>query len=355
MTSHTLTAKTSSSTSNITSSTVRKSAVRASRQISSTSTTSATEKTLLKVRANRQKRQAKLNSKGALASKKKRKFLDETERLVAQQDSKCFICGLELPADLELINQHIDGCLKQQEMEIDEEMQLVFTAAAASVGRVQNSTVSSSSSSRNATPSNHQAEGGEGEDDWEEYTWAGQTRVRLTSLFEGDFASAAGFSVNRKTDKDVEEDIDIDDDGTEEFGAAQYGEEVLQQFYQQQQHDRLGQDEPNAIYQHKEQQEYAIHASISASSSSSSATAATNPLVIESLKMRIRELENRSKGTPTHGCMICLEEYKKPLVSVNCWHVHCELCWFQAMGTSKRVCPQCQVITAPADLRQIYI
>lgn len=75
-------------------------------------------------------------------------------------------------------------------------------------------------------------------------------------------------------------------------------------------------------------------------------------LVIESLKTHIRQLEAASRSSP--HCLICLEPYKTPLTSIVCWHVHCERCWLQTLG-SKKLCPQCQKITTAADLRRIYI
>lgn len=75
-------------------------------------------------------------------------------------------------------------------------------------------------------------------------------------------------------------------------------------------------------------------------------------LIIDSLKSRIHQLENASRSTPR--CLICLESYKTPLTSIVCWHVHCEQCWLQTLG-SKKLCPQCQKITTPSDLRRIYL
>ena len=75
-------------------------------------------------------------------------------------------------------------------------------------------------------------------------------------------------------------------------------------------------------------------------------------LVIESLKTRIHQLEVASRSAPR--CLICLEPYKTPVTSIVCWHVHCEQCWLQTLG-SKKLCPQCQKITTPADLRRIYL
>lgn len=49
-----------------------------------------------------------------------------------------------------------------------------------------------------------------------------------------------------------------------------------------------------------------------------------------------------------------MERYKTPVTSVCCWHVHCEQCWLQTLG-AKKLCPQCNMITSPADLRKIYM
>ncbi|XP_077548593.1 uncharacterized protein LOC144161910 isoform X2 [Haemaphysalis longicornis] len=53
-------------------------------------------------------------------------------------------------------------------------------------------------------------------------------------------------------------------------------------------------------------------------------------------------------------CAVCSGPYTTPLVSVCCWHVHCERCWLQSLGT-KRLCPQCDAVTCPSDLRKIHL
>ncbi|XP_015923213.1 E3 ubiquitin-protein ligase Rnf220 isoform X3 [Parasteatoda tepidariorum] len=53
-------------------------------------------------------------------------------------------------------------------------------------------------------------------------------------------------------------------------------------------------------------------------------------------------------------CLICMETFIKPVVSICCWHVHCEECWLKTLGT-KKLCPQCNMITAAKDLRRIYL
>lgn len=74
--------------------------------------------------------------------------------------------------------------------------------------------------------------------------------------------------------------------------------------------------------------------------------------IIEALKAKIREYEaiikNKSK------CLICMDEFRVPVVSICCWHVHCEECWLRTLG-ARKLCPQCNMITSPIDLRKIYM
>lgn len=78
-----------------------------------------------------------------------------------------------------------------------------------------------------------------------------------------------------------------------------------------------------------------------------------NHLVIESLLAKIRELEKKIEGD-VHKCLICMDRYRKPVISTTCWHVHCEECWLRTLG-AKKLCPQCNTITTPNDLRKIFI
>lgn len=74
--------------------------------------------------------------------------------------------------------------------------------------------------------------------------------------------------------------------------------------------------------------------------------------IIESLRFKIKELEFAMKNKSK--CLICLDEYKIPVVSICCWHVHCEECWLRTLG-ARKLCPQCNMITSPTDLRRIYM
>lgn len=73
---------------------------------------------------------------------------------------------------------------------------------------------------------------------------------------------------------------------------------------------------------------------------------------LEALQERLRECQDQLERSPK--CLICLEAPVDPVISVQCWHVYCEVCWAGVM-VSKRLCPQCKRIAAPADLRRIYL
>ncbi|XP_064094934.1 E3 ubiquitin-protein ligase Rnf220-like [Macrobrachium nipponense] len=74
---------------------------------------------------------------------------------------------------------------------------------------------------------------------------------------------------------------------------------------------------------------------------------------MEALRARVRELEEeRLMGR--YSCRVCHGDYDKPVVSISCWHVHCETCWLHALA-AKKLCPQCSVITSTSDLRRVYL
>ncbi|KAJ3014263.1 hypothetical protein HKX48_005245 [Thoreauomyces humboldtii] len=220
-----------------------------------------------------------------MAGKPSAKRKRGAEEPYADLDATCFMCSQPLPTDPDEVASHIDACLSAQ---------------------------ASLVASFNEPPPEAQEEGGEGE--WEEYEWAGQTRVRASAMLEGGFA-ASGFAVHKKTDQDTDEELDIDDDGTEEFGESQYHEGQLDGF------------RPLPVNDDEEAAVQMVAAFVQGQAAHADAQRPiTAPgdvrLVIDSLKSRIRDLEKSSNST--QKCLICLDPYSTPLVSVVCWHVHCE-------------------------------
>lgn len=176
---------------------------------------------------------------------------------------------------------------------------------------------------------------------YEEYEWAGQSRVRATSLLAGG-VSSLGQAIQTV---DEDEDLNVDGDG-EMYGSPQYSEQdiilpceeaaenlALRKAVMGTVPNRLSADEKE---------------------NSDSVKPEGDP-VLEVLKNRIRELEARLESKDeVYKCLICMERYRIPVISVCCWHVHCEQCWLQTLG-AKKLCPQCNMITSASDLRKVFM
>lgn len=176
---------------------------------------------------------------------------------------------------------------------------------------------------------------------FEEYEWAGQSRVRTTTLLQGG-VSSLGQTIQVV---DEDEDLNVDGDG-EIYGSPQYTEQdiilpceeaaedlALRKAVMGMVPNRLSADEKDF----------------------SNSIDPTGDPVLEVLKNRIRELEARLESKDEiYKCLICMERYRTPVISVCCWHVHCEQCWLQTLG-AKKLCPQCNMITSASDLRKIYM
>lgn len=158
------------------------------------------------------------------------------------------------------------------------------------------------------------------DEDYEEYEWAGQKRIRSTSLFKGGL-KAAGFLTIKKTREDEVLDVIGDD---EEIGTAQYNDNDLLNI-----EDEVVDDLDDASTKDCPAQTVSLVDTSEPSTSSSS-----------------------QYNSPM--CKICMSSYDSPLTSTTCWHVHCERCWMLALG-SKKLCPQCKAIVTPGDLRKIYL
>ncbi|XP_004537059.1 E3 ubiquitin-protein ligase Rnf220 [Ceratitis capitata] len=226
-------------------------------------------------------------------------------------------------------------------------------------------------------------------EEYEEYEWAGQKRIRASSLLQGGYAaigigqnvgnSASGSVQNsNQAGDDEEEDLNVDEDDTQIYGPAQYAEaDVIPPTGEQTSAEsdvtsymrRLitcqdakapnnGLEEfrrPNVSMVRSNQTCVPPTAAPSAATTTNILTENEQknyPQIIESLKLKLRQCENQ--GQNKFKCLICLDDYRNPAISVACWHVHCEECWLRSLG-ARKLCPQCNLITTPKDLRRIYM
>ncbi|XP_071218023.1 E3 ubiquitin-protein ligase RNF220-like isoform X7 [Salvelinus alpinus] len=251
-------------------------------------------------------------------------------------------------------------------------------------------------------PEDGQREGAFAEDDsadmdgengtrFEEYEWCGQKRVRATTLLEGGFRGTGFAMCSTKENHDSDADLDVDGDDTLEYGKAQYTEADIIPCSGEDQGEakerealrgavlnggmpsnritpefsKWASDEmPSTSNGESSKQQPPQEPNAACSSSNVPRTCKNSEIekitegstatTFEALKARIRELEKQILRGDRYKCLICMDSYTMPLTSIQCWHVHCEECWLRTLG-NKKLCPQCNTITSPGDLRRVYM
>ncbi|XP_048845561.1 E3 ubiquitin-protein ligase RNF220a isoform X4 [Brienomyrus brachyistius] len=220
---------------------------------------------------------------------------------------------------------------------------------------------------------------------FEEYEWCGQKRVRASALLEGGYRGTGFATCSTKESHDSDADLDVDGDDTLEYGKAQYTEaDIIPCSGEDQGEAKEREALRGAVLNggtptHRITPEFSKWASDEMPSTSngdgakqdSSGASGATPrtcknsdiekiteestiTTFEALKARIRELEKQVLRGDRYKCLICMDSYTMPLASIQCWHVHCEECWLRTLG-NKKLCPQCNTITSPGDLRRVYL
>ncbi|XP_062849968.1 E3 ubiquitin-protein ligase RNF220a isoform X6 [Trichomycterus rosablanca] len=220
---------------------------------------------------------------------------------------------------------------------------------------------------------------------FEEYEWCGQKRIRATSLLEGGFRAGTGFAMcSAKESHDSDADLDVDGDDTLEYGKAQYTEADIipcsgEDHGETKEREALrgavlnggmpsnritpefskwASDEmPSTSNGESSKQEASASINVPRTCKNSEIDKITEDstgTTLDALKARIRDLEKQILRGDRYKCLICMDSYTAPLTSIQCWHVHCEECWLRTLG-NKKLCPQCNTITSPGDLRRVYL
>ncbi|XP_065369573.1 E3 ubiquitin-protein ligase Rnf220 [Calliphora vicina] len=291
-----------------------------------------------------------------------------TRKRPSAPEHPCPVCNLNFPQDE--IQQHAEDCLRRSRRTAN--------------GR--------SNSDEHSSNDDEEVGGGGGGEEYEEYEWAGQKRIRVSSLLQGGYAAigigqpltngSSGSSGQRlnghQDDEEDDEDLNVDEDDTQIYGPAQYGESdvIPSHILNEDESDvtsymrRLitGSSSHSQLITNLENtndnlcspQHSLAGGETTAGTSETTAETAVQPStpahyqqIIDSLKAKLRHYEQQHVPGK-YKCLICLDDYRNPAISVACWHVHCEQCWLRSLG-ARKLCPQCNLITTPKDLRRIYM
>uniref|UniRef100_A0A8I5TDB8 E3 ubiquitin-protein ligase RNF220 n=1 Tax=Pongo abelii TaxID=9601 RepID=A0A8I5TDB8_PONAB len=202
---------------------------------------------------------------------------------------------------------------------------------------------------------------------FEEYEWCGQKRIRATTLLEGGFRGSGFIMCSGKENPDSDADLDVDGDDTLEYGKPQYTEADVIPCTGEEPGEAKEREALRGAVLNCPSVPAEMPSTSNGESSKQEAmqktcknsdiekiTEDSAVTTFEALKARVRELERQLSRGDRYKCLICMDSYSMPLTSIQCWHVHCEECWLRTLG-AKKLCPQCNTITAPGDLRRIYL
>eukprot|EP00096_Caligus_rogercresseyi_P010126 TRINITY_DN3580_c0_g1_i1.p1 TRINITY_DN3580_c0_g1~~TRINITY_DN3580_c0_g1_i1.p1 ORF type:complete len:282 (+),score=62.98 TRINITY_DN3580_c0_g1_i1:37-846(+) len=197
-----------------------------------------------------------------------------------------------------------------------------------------------------------------GDHRFDEYEWAGQRRVRSTAFLEGGRGDFAGFtSITHGNEDEV---LDIENELLHKIGPSQYSTADIIFPQAETAKEQSERDSILLALGHKkvfeppdDEESTSLHPSSPPESSDDALQQSSGSA--ESLKKQIYLLQKQNQELRQKTiCKICMDAYERPLISLECWHAHCEQCWLRSLGV-KKLCPQCKVITNPEDLRRIYL
>eukprot|EP00795_Rhopilema_esculentum_P004842 gene4843-21169_t len=221
--------------------------------------------------------------------------------------TKCAICDAPIAGNEEELVSHVQLCLKKKEgdLESDEES---------------------------------------GSESLDEYTWAGQTRIRATSLLEPGVYACDGEPIKLETTNEDEE-LDIESDGQTAFGEAQYTENDVIPCSSEIPEENEALDRIRAAITTNDAKASSPDASIRSRWSNGEASCISECENFENLTVDSNLNESPSKA---------ISSLKSRIIALNDELQKEKLKCLICMG-AKKLCPQCSTITSPSDLRKIYI
>ncbi|XP_034438460.1 E3 ubiquitin-protein ligase RNF220 isoform X1 [Hippoglossus hippoglossus] len=206
-----------------------------------------------------------------------------------------------------------------------------------------------------------------------ENEWNERRRIPMSTMVGG-FKGAMLVSTTSKECRDSDADLDVDGDDTLEYGRAQYTEadvipcsgesskettvnssSILPDSRVNLGYSKwLNDGSPSTSSGEKVDSSLAVLPKTCKNTDIEMLSEDSTLTTLDALKARIRDLEKQLSKGDRFKCLICMDTYTTPLTSIQCWHVHCEECWLRTLG-AKKLCPQCNTITSPGDLRRVFL
>ncbi|KAA8589596.1 hypothetical protein FQN60_012961 [Etheostoma spectabile] len=182
--------------------------------------------------------------------------------------------------------------------------------------------------------------------------WNERRRMQMSSIVGG-FKGAVLVSASMKECRDSDADLDVDGDDTLEYGRAHSS--TLPDSRVSLEFSKWSNDgSPSTSSAEKVDGSLAALPKTCKNSEIEMLSEDSTLTTLDVLKARIRDLEKQLSKGDRFKCLICMDVYTTPLTSIQCWHVHCEECWLRTLG-AKKLCPLCNTITSPGDLRRVYL
>ncbi|KAJ7639143.1 hypothetical protein FB45DRAFT_904839 [Roridomyces roridus] len=250
----------------------------------------------------------------------------------------CPVCLVTVRGDEDVIEAHVDACLRDQTRRLEESRQAAIVeqrqrrreraldmeleeAGPGHVGNVQGTGFATRDP--NALDVDDEIDI-DGDDDFGE-----------AQFTEGDVVSFPATQHLRAGDEDMDVDVEDDEETLRELVAQ--GKVIKREKTEQQVVETTA-----AVVDESDKLELAILAAKNRGDQAS---------LVDLLQSKIQILESRSAPSL---CRICIEAYTDPTVSTGCWHTCCKECWLRCLGSTK-LCPICKRITAATDLRKVYL
>ncbi|KAF8076674.1 hypothetical protein FPV67DRAFT_1574010 [Lyophyllum atratum] len=308
-------------------------------------------KTILTIKRHRKQRHAKfreMTREEEEANGREHRARSSAEEVI------CPVCMITVRGDQDVLDAHVDACLADEGRRLEEERQQTLEQQRAV----------------------------------DDETWDEAYRAANGAAGHVGNVRGTGFHTRNQNDQDVDDELDID--GDEGFGDAQFTEGDIMpvtsssrvEVEQDVEVEIEGDGEDEAQREQKTLRDLVAEGKVVRNTTGSGVDEVKAKMeevmglgdtdrmdlailaarkrddksfLVTALENKVKQLEAmRISSSTSLLCRICLDPYDEPTVSTGCWHTCCRECWLRCLGSTK-LCPICKRITGASDLRRVYL